>query len=170
MKNFLFGLMVISPLTLFAASGDVETDIIQRTVNFVIFAAILYYLLADKIKTAFSNRTLSIQSELDKVQDALLASRKKVDDANAKLEEAKSLATEIVSNANSEVDKIKENIFNTVNTDIENLQKHLNEKIRVETRKAKREIVLKTLNDLLCSNNIELSDEELSNIILKKVA
>lgn len=42
-------MLAFAPLALFASEGA-ETDIIQRTVNFVIFAGILWYLLAEKIK------------------------------------------------------------------------------------------------------------------------
>jgi len=170
MKKILLFALAFAPLALFASSEGAETDILQRTVNFVIFAAILWYLLADKIKAAFADRSLSIQAELDKVQDALDASQKKVDDTTAKLEEAKKLAIEIVDGANSEIDKIKEDVLTTVKNDIANLEKHFDEKVRVEARKAKKEVVSEILDELLNTDNIELSQDELSNIVLKKVA
>ena len=89
MKRMLLLGLAIVPVALFANEGAVETDIVQRTVNFIIFAGILWYLLADKIKAFFAERSLSIQSELDKVQDTLKASQEKVKDAQKKLEEAK---------------------------------------------------------------------------------
>ena len=170
MKKLLLLGLTLSPLALFASSGDTETDIIQRTVNFVIFAAILYYLLADKLKAAFADRSLSIQAELDKVQDTLDASAKKVDNATAQLEEAKKLAIEVVEGANAEIDKVKQNVLDAVESDIANLEKHFDEKVRVETRKAKKEVVSEILDELLSADNISLSQEELSNIVLKKVA
>ena len=170
MKKILLFALAFAPLALFASSEGAETDILQRTVNFVIFAAILWYLLADKIKAAFADRSLSIQAELDKVQDALDASQKKVDDTTAKLEEAKKLAIEVVEGANAEIDKIKQNVLETVENDIANLDKHFDEKVKVETRRAKKEVVSEILDELLSTDNIELSQEELSNIVLKKVA
>ncbi len=170
MKKILLFALAFAPLALFASSEGAESDILQRTVNFVIFAAILWYLVADKIKAAFADRSLSIQAELDKVQDALDASQKKVDDTTAKLEEAKKLATEIVEGANAEIEKIKEDVLIAVKYDIANLEKHFDEKVRVETRKAKKEVVSEILGELLNTDNIELSQDELSNIVLKKVA
>ena len=96
MKRILLLGLALAPLALFANEGAVETDIVQRTVNFIIFAGILWYLLADKIKAFFAERTSSIQAELDKVQDTLKASQDKVTDAQKKLAEAKKIATEIV--------------------------------------------------------------------------
>ena len=171
MKKILLFALASAPLALFASvDGAVVSDFVQRTVNYIIFAAILWYLLADKIKAAIAERSSSIQAELDKVQDALDASQKKVDDTTAKLEEAKKLAIEVVEGANTEIDKIKQSVLDTVESDIANLEKHFDEKVKVETRKAKKEVVSEILDELLSADNIELSQEELSNIVLKKVA
>ncbi|RXK08774.1 F0F1 ATP synthase subunit B, partial [Halarcobacter bivalviorum] len=85
--------MAMVPVALFASEGaETNYDIVQRTVNFVIFAAILWYLLAHRIKAFFSNRTLSIQAELDKVQDTKRASEEKKQEAIKKSEDAKRIA------------------------------------------------------------------------------
>lgn len=42
--------------------------------------------------------------------------------------------------------------------------------MKVETSKAKREVVAKVLEELLSSENIKLTQDELANIVLKKVA
>ena len=170
-KNLLLGLLALAPLSLFAAEGaETDYDIVQRTVNFVIFAGILWYLLADKVKAYFAGRTLEIQGELDKVQDTLKASQAKVDDANAKLEEAKKLSVEIVEAAKADVDSVKEKVTAAVEAEIANLTKGFDAKVEVETRKAKKEIVAEVLEELLKSDNIALSQDELANIVLKKVA
>lgn len=89
-RILLLGLVALAPVALFASEGaETNYDIVQRTVNFIIFAAILWYLLADKIKAFLANRTLSIQSELDKVQETLKASQDKVADAQKKIRRSK---------------------------------------------------------------------------------
>ncbi len=170
-KLLLFGL-ALAPLALFASSEGAETDydIVQRTVNFIIFAGILWYLLADKIKAFLAERTASIQSELDKVEETLKASKEKVDVANKKLEEAKVLAAEIVENAKVDVDAVKQKVVEAVEMEISHLEKNFDEKIKVETSKAKKQIVSEILDELLSSDNISLSQEELVSIVLKKVA
>lgn len=155
---------------LFASSKGAETDIVQRTVNFIIFAAILWYLLADKIKAFFVDRSLFIQSELDKVQDTLKASQEKVDNANKKLEKAKLLANEIVETAKESVNAIEQKVITSVETEIFQLEKNFDEKIAIEVKKAKRKIVSEILEELFSSSNIELTQDELANIVLKKVA
>ncbi len=169
-KIFLFGL-ILSPMMLFASSeGAGETDIVFRTVNFIIFVAILWYLLADKVKAYFAQRTLDIQSELDKVQDVLKASEEKVTNAQKQLDEAKKMAAEIVEDAKADIDLIKKKVADDVELSILNLEKNLEEMMKVETIKSKRQIVSEVLEELLKSENIKLDQDELANIILKKVA
>lgn len=171
MKKLLLLGLALAPMALFASEGaETDYDIVQRTVNFIIFAGILWYLLADKIKAFFAGRTASIQAELDKVEETLKASQDKVDDAVKKLEEAKTLASEIVEGAKADVDSVKQKVAEAVETEIANLDKNFDEKIKVETSKAKRQIVSEVLEELLSSDNISLSQEELANIVLKKVA
>jgi F-type H+-transporting ATPase subunit b len=170
MKRVLLLGLALAPVVMFASEGAVETDIVQRTVNFIIFAAILWYLLADKIKAYFAGRTLGIQAELDKVQDTLKASQDKVADAQKKLLDAKKLASEIVDGAKADVDSIKQKVLLAVDADIANLNKNFDESSKVEISKAKKQVVGEVLNELLSSENIKLSQNELVNIILKKVA
>ena len=172
MKKVLLTLgVLITPFTLLAAQGaETDYDIVERTVNFIIFAGILWYLLADKIKAYFANRSSSIQAELDKVQDTLKASEDKVNEAQKQLTDAKKLAAEIVENAKADIDSVKQKVVSDVEVDITNLEKNLDEMMKVETSKAKREIVEEVLEELLKSDNIKLSQDELANIVIKKVA
>lgn len=172
MKKLLILGLALAPLGLLASSEGAETnyDIVQRTVNFIIFAGILWYLLADKIKAYFADRTSSIQAELDKVQDTLKASQDKVDTAAKNLEEAKVLATEIVETAKADIDSVKLRVIEAVESEIANLDKGFDDKIKVETSKAKRQIVSEILDELLSSDNVSLTQDELVNIVVKKVA
>lgn len=169
-KILLLGLALV-PVALFASEGaETNYDIVQRTVNFIIFAGILWYLLADKIKAYFADRSLSIQAELDKVQETLKASQDKVAEAEKQLDDAKKLALEIVENAKADIDSVKQKVAEAVESDISNLERNLEEMMKVETSKAKKEIVAEILDELLKSDNINLTQDELANIVLKKVA
>lgn len=170
MKRMLLLGLALAPVALLANEGAVETDIVQRTVNFIIFAAILWYILADKIKAFFAERSLSIQAELDKVQETLKASQDKVSNAQKKLAEAKKIAAEIVESAKADIDSVKQKVATAVDSDIANLNKSLDEMMKVETSKAKKEVVTQVLEELLSSENIKLTQNELANIVLKKVA
>ena len=172
MKKLLFALSVIVPFALFGneSHADVQTDILERTVNFLIFASILYYLLADKLKAFFSDRTNSIQSELDKVQDVLKESERKVSEAKLEIESAKKIANELVESAKNDVASIKSKIEAAVEQEIAFLSKSFEDKTELELRKVKKEVVESILDQLLSNDNIALSQDEVANIILKKVA
>lgn len=169
MKKMLFLGFVLSPLALFA-SGDVQTDILPRTVNFLIFGAIVYYLLADHLKDFFTGRTKSIQAELDEVQTTLDESEKKVQNAKAELEKAKQIADELVSDAQGDIDIIKSKISSSCDQDIIYLEKSFNEKTELETKKANKEVVNEVLEELFNDKSIIMTQENLSKVILKKVA
>ncbi len=170
MKKILFALSVVVPLSLFASDANVQTDILERSVNFFIFAAIIYYLLSDKIKTFFSDRTKSIQADLDKVQELLKASEQKIADAKLEIENAKKISEELIDAANNDVSEIKRKIEVALEQDITYLEKSFDEKTELETKKVKKEVVQSILDQLLSNENIELSQSELTNIISKKVA
>lgn len=88
-------LLMIVPALLLASSGAEEgghTDILARTVNFAIFAAIMYYLLAEPIKSFYLGRKSSIAGKLDAIQQKLKESSKAKEEAQSKVEEAKANA------------------------------------------------------------------------------
>ncbi|MEA3314829.1 MAG: hypothetical protein U9Q30_03085 [Campylobacterota bacterium] len=170
MKKLLFTLFAIVPLALFASDSQVETDIVERSVNFIIFASIVYFLLADKLKDFFGNRTSSIQSELDEVQELVKDSKKKVADATLEVEKAKKIAVELIESANNDVDSIKKNVEVALEQEIAVLSRNFDDKTELEARKVKKEVVENVLNQLLVDENIKLSQSELTNIISKKVA
>jgi len=169
MKKTLFFIFALTPLALFA-SEHVQTDILPRTVNFFIFAAIIYYLIADKLKAFLSDRTKSIQSQLDEVQQALKDSDAKVEEAKAELENAKKVAQELVEAAQADIEGIKSKIEASTEQEIAHLAKSLEDKMELESKKSQREIVSEILEELFASDNIDISQENLSKVILKKVA
>ena len=80
--NIKFILLLAAPMLAFGAgSGSGEYDIIPRVINFVIFFAILYYLIAKPVKAAYHGRINAIANRLNAIQEKLKAS-------NAKKEEA----------------------------------------------------------------------------------
>lgn len=152
------------------ASEDTQTDIVPRVVNFLIFASIIYYLLADKIKEFFKNRKDEISAKLESVQVKVKESKKRREDSAIKVEEAKKLAAEIVSTAKKEANFISENISKSLDSDIENLEKHHREQIELEKRKMTREVVAEVLNEMFEDGAITINEKEFTNIIAKRIA
>ncbi|MDD2698907.1 MAG: F0F1 ATP synthase subunit B [Arcobacteraceae bacterium] len=168
-KKWLFIVALFLPMIL-CASEDVQTDIVPRTVNFLIFIAIIYYLLADKLKTYFEDRSQSIQGQLDEVQKKLEESKRKMELARAELENAKHIANELVKDSMADVSTIKNKVAKSYENEMANLLKNYNDKVELETRKVRKAIVSEVLDELLNNENITITKDNLQNIILKKVA
>jgi len=141
-------LFVLTALTgLFANSGGGtgETDIFYRTINFLIFAAILYYLIADKIKAIFTDRSKGIAKDLDQIQERLKESKKTKEAAKAKVEEAKANKKEMLKAFESEKALINKKIVDQNKRDLEALDLQYEELKSFEELKMTREVVKKSI-------------------------
>ena len=171
MSKILLPLLFVSA-SLFAseAAADAGTDIVQRTVNFVIFAGIIYYLLAEPVKNYFSGRSQGIADELQKVQDRLRESKQAKENAEAKIIEANKLAEEIVAMASKEGKILNEKILKQCDADLENMSKQGGAGMELEQRKMVRDLVDEIMNDVLAQESSALDKDAMANIIMKKVA
>jgi F-type H+-transporting ATPase subunit b len=146
-----------------AASGG--TDIVPRTINFLIFVAILWYLVGNKVIAFFRNRRENIASKFQEVENKLREAKAKKEELEAKLEEAKVTAKEIVEDAKKEAEVIYNQILQNGKLEIEGME-HLFETYKEsEIRKAKREVVKTYLENIL--KDIHISSEDAAKIILK---
>lgn len=153
------------------ASGDSgETDIVHRTINFVIFFALIYYFAADVIKGVFKARRDEIANSLAKIQEKLQDSKKAKQKAVNQLEEAKKTARDIVEAAHKESSIIVQKIEENTKNELENLVRQYNEQIAFEQRKAEKLIVDEILSEFLNKDSIALSKEVLIQSLLKKAA
>jgi F-type H+-transporting ATPase subunit b len=147
-----------------------ETDIIQRTVNFLIFAGIIYYLIAEPVKGYFTGRTQGIADELEKVQTRLKESKAAKESANAKIEEAKVFAKEIMSSCKKENVIINEKMAAQLEFDLSNLERQQNDIMGLEKRQMVRSVVEEVLAEALTQDKSVLDKDTFADIILKKVA
>ena len=70
---------LLASAALFASEGSHgQTDIIPRAVNFLIFAALVYYLLADKVKAFFADRTASIAKKYEEAENKIKETEREV--------------------------------------------------------------------------------------------
>ena len=171
MSKILLPLLFVS-VSLFANEHAAEggTDIVQRTVNFVIFAGILWYLLAEPVKNFFGGRSQDIADELQKVQDRLKESKQAKEAAEAKVAEAEKLAEEIVAAASKEGKILNEKILKQCDADLETMSKQGGAGMELEQRKMVRNLVNEIMDDVLAQESSALDKEAMANIIMKKVA
>ena len=99
MKKIVVMSLLIVPAVLLASGGDAEssryfaqtgreTDFWPRVFNFVIFASLLYYLLANPIKNFFKGRTEGISAQLNEIEMKLQAAKDEKKEAQNRLEES----------------------------------------------------------------------------------
>ncbi|KIM10233.1 MAG: hypothetical protein KU37_11290 [Sulfuricurvum sp. PC08-66] len=152
------------------ASEGENYDIIERTLNFALFVAILYYLIADKVKAFFVGRTQGIIDEHEKVQNRLKETKLAKQEAEKRLEEAKKHAADILATSKKENAIFNDKIVAQMESDIKALEHQYVALQNFEQRKVTSEIVDKVMRDVLSNENMPLDNELMTHIILKKVA
>jgi F-type H+-transporting ATPase subunit b len=172
MGKYLLLFSLLLPTLVFASSGggSGETDIVVRTINFVIFAALLYYLIAEKAKNFFKQRKLDIASDLERVQIKLKESKKQREEAERKVEEARKIAEDIIATSKKEAYIIAQKAEEQCKIDMEILVKQSNENMEFQKRKAEKQVVGEILKELFESDVLELDEKSYTDIISRKVA
>ena len=173
MQKLLIAVTLFLPVVAFAsgheASGN-ETDFIPRLVNFLIFAAILYYFVADLIKNFFTDRSVEISSKLEEVQDRLKATKKAKEDAEATYKAALVTAEEIIESAKRESQLLAKKMDEQLNNEIENLEKMQEDKMTTEKRQMVRRVVAEVFSELYGGDAINMDKKRFVSLITKKVA
>lgn len=159
-------------MALMASGGEGHggTDIFPRTLNFLIFAAILYYYVADSAKQWYLGRKNDIAAKLDSIQVKLKESNAKKETALQKVEEAKANAKVLVETAKKEAVLLADKVANDTNTEIENLEKAFEDRVNIERRQMQRAVVGEVLEGMFKEGSISLDNDEIVKIINKKVA
>lgn len=171
MKLFYFAALCLAPSAMLAAGGGSgEYDILPRAINFTIFAAILYYLIAEPLKGLYFKRLNGIAEQLDSIQSKLKESKSKKEEAVLKVEEAKVLAKSLIQTAHKEVEIIKKRFDAELVQELENLDKSHNEHIEIERRRMTRQAVSEVLDEMFTGDGIQLDQDKFVSIVLKKVA
>jgi F-type H+-transporting ATPase subunit b len=155
-------MLLISTYAFASEAGHGETDIVQRTVNFLLFAGLVWYLVGEPVKAYFASRS-QVQEKLDES----IALKK---EALAKISEAEKFAEELAASSKKENKIINDSIMSQCEADLEALSKQ-NATLRdFEQRKMVRGVVENVLGETLRQSSENLDKETMANIILKKVA
>ena len=170
MGKIVVSIIMLSAAAFASAHEGGGTDIFQRTVNFIIFAAILYYLLAEPIKSFFTGRSKSIAGELERVQEKIKESQAAKEAAQQKVEEAKKFVDEIMETSKKESKILNDAIMKQCDADIENITKQNASLMEFEQRKMVRELVDEVLSDILSQESDNFDKDAMAQLIMKKVA
>ena len=181
MKKIVLLSLLMVPAILLASGGDAEssryfaqtgreTDFLPRAVNFIIFAALLYYLLANPIKNFFKGRSEGIAAQLNEIEKKLQAAKDEKKEAQNRLDESENRAEEIIADAKAEAVILAEKIAIANQNDLAHLDKQLEEKMSLEERKSAREAIDEILSDNITTDDIMLDEAKVVEMISKKVA
>jgi F-type H+-transporting ATPase subunit b len=157
-------LILFGGVMLFASESG-GTDIIPRTINFLIFAAILWYLVGDKVKEFFTNRKEEIAKRFQDVERKLKESKALKEEMQIQLNESKKISEDIIATAKKEAEIIKEKIAKELEEELKLLDKHFEDFKESEIKKSKEEVLRKFLAEVL--KDIHITSDEAAKIILK---
>jgi F-type H+-transporting ATPase subunit b len=152
------------------AAHEGGTDIVQRTVNFLLFAGLIWYLVGEPVKNFFAARSQSIADELKKVQEKLDESVNLKKDALAKIAEAEKFAEELAVASKKENKILNDNIIAQCEVELEAMVKQYASKKEFEQRNMVREVVETIISETLSQSSEVFDREAMANVILKKVA
>ena len=181
MKKIAMLSLVLVPAILLASAGESEgsrylaqtgreSDYWPRVVNFTIFAALLYYLIANPIKSFFRERREGIATQLKQIETMLQEAKEKKKEAQLRLEESEKRAEEIIADAKKEATLLAQKIAEANASELSVLEKQFADKMKAEERKATREVVESVLGENITGDDIALDEKKVVDIIAKKVA
>ncbi|WRG08050.1 F0F1 ATP synthase subunit B [Helicobacter pylori] len=167
-KMVLGFLILLSPLC--ATGLDIsQTDIIERSLNFLLFAGILWYFLAKKLRAFLHSKSLEISKRLEEIQAQLKVSKENKKRLLKELEQAKEKAELIISDANKEAYTITQKYELQTKMDVENLIKNSKALMDLEVKKIKRELVESVFKDLRESKKVPFNAQDCVNILKQRL-
>jgi len=180
MKHFAIAATLLLPAVLLASGGGEtghylkltgrETDFIPRIFNFLIFAGMLYYLLANPIKEFFTGRQKGISDQLKEIEAKLQASKEEKKEAEARIEENKKKSAEIIETAHKEAELLTSKIADNSEKELIVLEKQAKEKSTLEERRVIREAINDVLSNNISNDDIQLNEKKVVDLLDKKVA
>jgi len=180
-KIILLSLLVVPAVLLASGSTDGEvsryfiqtgreSDFVPRLVNFIIFASLIYYLVANPIKGFFKGRSEGISAQLNEIEVKLQAAKDEKKEAQNRVKESEKKAEEIIHDAKAEAALLAEKIATANVEELIILEKQFAEKIALEERRSAREVIDEVLSENITNDDIMLNEEKVVEIISKKVA
>lgn len=136
----------------------------------MIFAGLIWYLVAEPVKNYFTSRSQSIADELKKVQDKLNESIALKKEALAKISDAEKYAENLAALSKKENKILNDNIMSQCESELENLSKQNKSLMDFEQRKMIRTVVEEVVENVLSGSFESFDKEAMANVILKKVA
>ena len=170
MSRILVLMLMISTYALASEPEHAGTDIVQRTVNFFLFAGLVWYLVGEPVKNFFASRRQGIADDLKRVQEKLNESINLKKEALAKISEAEKFAEDLAVTSKKENKILNDGIIAQAESDMKAIIKQNIAKKEFEEKKMIRNVVEDVIKETLTQSGDSFDRETMANIILKKVA
>lgn len=146
-----------------------KTDIIERLINFIIFVALMWYLVADKLKSMLQERSHGIAQKLSQTQTKVRESREKKEKAQQRLQEAREQAKDILDTAKKEAHISVLNIEEKTKEQIANLMRSNEEAMEFQEKVMQKQLVAEILQEIFTSHTLNIEARDYVGILEKKV-
>ena len=160
----------VFPMIIFASTGGKDYDILPRTINFLIFAGILFYLIKNPIKNFYNNRISSISSKLEEIQKKLFESRNQKLEVIKRIEDFKQKADQSIQDAHKEAKLLTQKIMQDTQNELIIMENSFEEQKSSELRKAQKQIINQVLLELFKDYSSNIKQEDIIKLIYKKVS
>lgn len=166
-------LLLFLPMFAFASmatGAEPDYDIVARTINFVIFAAILYYFIANPIKNAYKSRIEGIEKSLTRSREKIQAAKAKEEQARAKVAAAREAADDLLKTSKIEAEQLAAKIEKDTAVALNFLSENNEEQKEFARRASLRKTVGSVLEEAFDDSSIKIDEKGLVDLIIKKVS
>ena len=170
MSRIIVLMLMISTYALASEAEHAGSDIVQRTVNFLIFVGLIWYLVAEPVKNYFSSRSQAIADDLKRVQEKLNESINLKKEALAKISEAEKFAEELAEISKKENKNINASMMAQCDIELDVVAKQHTTLMEFEQRNMVRNVVEDIVKETLSKASESFDKESMANVLLKKVA
>ena len=170
MSRIIVLMLMISTYALASEAEHAGSDIVQRTVNFLIFVGLIWYLVAEPVKNYFSSRSQAIADDLKRVQEKLNESINLKKEALAKISEAEKFAEELAEISKKENKNINASMMAQCDVELDVVAKQHTTLMEFEQRNMVRNVVEDIVKETLSKASESFDKEAMANVLLKKVA
>ncbi|WP_120945598.1 MULTISPECIES: F0F1 ATP synthase subunit B family protein [Helicobacter] len=168
MRHVLFGILG-SGVFLWGAGHDIsQTDIVLRIVNFILFAALVWYCISGPLKRMLEQRRAKIASRLNSLQEQRQAIKEEKENALKALEQAKQEAGQIISNAKQEAFLLTQKYEQQAKSAIEKLIKDNQDLKHKEELRVQQEVVGELLDALFQSQKTRFDSSAYMRLLQHK--
>ncbi|CAA6801435.1 MAG: Unknown protein [uncultured Campylobacterales bacterium] len=169
MNKKIWFLLCLPLVSILAYDKVSDTDIVARTINFTIFATIMYKLISGPLKSFLKDRQDAIANEFTDYEDRYTLLKRQFQKAKDKHSNLSLKSKEIVELAKQEAKEIEESSLLNLKTSMKNLEVD-NQNYLINRKKSlKKEIINEIVEDVFKSDKLDLKVPDFVSIIEKKV-